>query len=68
MSGWSFGGGVQRPKGRAHPELTESSDEPARLECAARAAEEADRLGLRLSDVHQLPSQPAQTSLGPVSA
>lgn len=38
------------------------------MEGAARAAEEADRLGLRLSDVHQLPSQPAQTPLGPVSA
>lgn len=68
----SLGRRDQRTGGRSFRgrsrELTESSDEPARLQCAARTAEEADRLGLRLSDVHQLPSQPAQTSLGPVSA
>lgn len=53
---------------RGHPELTESANEPTRLECAPRAAEEADGLGLWLVDVHQLPCQPAQTPLGPVPA
>lgn len=36
--------------------------------CSVRRAqrEEADRLSLRLANVHQLPRQPAQTPLGPI--
>lgn len=62
-------GGPRGPgAGRDHAELTESADEPARLQRAPRAAEEAHRLGLGLTDVHQLPRQPAQAPLGPVAA